>query len=111
MVSESSTHTLLSGETQQSAAVDMVVRALSVGQPHRAVPITVSLALAVAAKLPGSVVEKYVSKNPVDSVGVTIGHPSGKIVVNAKFDKDGSVNEAIVYRTARRLMEGSVFWK
>jgi 2-methylaconitate cis-trans-isomerase PrpF len=111
MVSPRSSQTLLSGEKQDGASIDVVVRAISVGQPHRAVPITVSLALSVAAKLPGSTVEQCVSRDPASATGITIGHPSGKIVVSADFDSVGNVKSANVYRTARRLMEGKVFWK
>src|SRR4051812_9251907 len=39
-----------------SEPVDLVVRAISNGQPHRALPLTVSLCVAVAAQLEGSVV-------------------------------------------------------
>jgi len=52
-----------------------------------------------------------VSKKPVDADGITLGHPSGTLLVTAKFDADGVVSEATVFRTARRLMEGNVFWR
>jgi 2-methylaconitate cis-trans-isomerase PrpF len=91
--------------------VDLVVRALSVGQPHKAVPITVALALATAARVSGTVVADVVSDNPVDPAGITLGHASGKLLVSADFDGDGHLACATVYRTARRIMEGRVFWK
>jgi 2-methylaconitate cis-trans-isomerase PrpF len=31
--------------------------------------------------------------------------------VGAKFDEDGSLTHATVFRTARRLMDGFVYWK
>jgi len=90
---------------------DVVVRALSVGQPHRAVPLTVAIALAAAARMPGSIVHQACSGQK-DSAGVTIGHPTGRILVGAKFSEEtGEVVEALVYRTARLLMEGKVFWR
>lgn len=90
---------------------DLVVRALSVGQPHRAVPITVALAVATASKIPGTVVSECVSETPVDPAGITITHASGKLMVGAKFEDSGKLEYATVFRTARRLMEGKVFWK
>lgn len=90
---------------------DLRVRAISVGQPHRAVPITVALSTAAAANIPGSVVEQCTSDNRVDANGITIGHASGNIMVGAKFDEIGHLKYATVFRTARRLMEGTVFWK
>jgi 2-methylaconitate cis-trans-isomerase PrpF len=111
MVSPPQTHMLLSGEQMDNQSCDLVVRAISVGQPHRAVPITVALALAVASRLEGSVVNACTSKKPVDVDGVTLGHNSGKLLVSANFDKGGTVQDATVFRTARRLMEGRVYWK
>jgi 2-methylaconitate cis-trans-isomerase PrpF len=111
MVSPPQAHVLLSGEKMDDQSCDLVVRAISVGQPHRAVPITVALALAVASRLEGSVVNACTSKTPVDADGVTLGHNSGKLLVSANFDKDGTVEDATVFRTARRLMEGKVYWK
>ncbi|KAL4896924.1 PrpF protein [Aspergillus ambiguus] len=96
---------------QTESDVDLVVRSMSVGQPHKAVPITVALALAAAARVSGSTVETSASKDPVDSSGITIGHASGNLLVGAKFSEDGTVNAATVYRTARRLFEGRIFWK
>ncbi|TVY20869.1 3-methylitaconate isomerase [Lachnellula arida] len=111
MVSRPKTHALLSGETIEQEKVDLVVRALSVGQPHRAVPITVAMAIAAAANLKGSTVQGKVSSERVDPDGITLGHPSGKIMVGAKFDEKGHLLQADVFRTARRLMDGLVYWK
>ena len=111
MVSKPSSHVLSSGKRVDEGTMDLVVRAMSVGQPHRAVPITVALALAAAANLKGSTVHDVTSPGRVDSEGITLGHPSGKIVVGAKFDGGGKLEHATVYRTARRIMEGVVYWK
>lgn len=111
MVSRSKAHKLLSGEGIDGSTVDLVVRALSVGQPHRAVPITVALAIAVAANIHGSTVYANTSTKRAHSDGVTLGHPSGKIMVGAKFDGNGHLAHATIFRTARRLMDGMVYWK
>ena len=111
MISRPSSHHLLSGEEIEADTVDLVVRALSVGQPHRAVPITVAMAIAAAANIKGSTVYANVSSERVDSDGITLGHPSGKILVGSKYDDQGSLNCVTVFRTARRLMDGYVYWK
>lgn len=111
MVSKPYLHKLISGEKVDEADCDVLVRAISVGQPHRAVPITVAMALAVASRLNGSTVWSNTAKDAVDPDGITIGHNSGKILVGAKFNQDGSVTDATVFRTARRIMEGTVYWK
>lgn len=111
MISRAKTHKLLSGKTNDEHSVDLLVRALSVGQPHRAIPITVALATAAAANLKGSIVERNTSIKRVDEAGINIGHPTGKIMVGAKFDADGCLTYATIFRTARRLMDGWVYWK
>lgn len=112
MVSRTKSHTLLSGESIDENSIDLVVRAISVGQPHRAVPITVALALAAAANIEGSIVHQNVSSTRVDRDGITLGHPSGRIMVGAQFDEESRMlTNATVFRTARRLMEGTVYWK
>jgi 2-methylaconitate cis-trans-isomerase PrpF len=98
-------------QKQTAVDVDLLARALSVGQPHKAVPITVALALAAAARVPQSTVAGVVNKNPVDRAGITIGHASGNLLVGANFDADGALTSATVFRTARRLFEGRIFWK
>lgn len=109
MVASSYTHKLISGETINEEDCDLLVRAISVGQPHRAVPITVAMALAVASRLEGSVVKEVTSSSPVDEDGVTVGHNSGKLLVGANFDAQGVVTDATVFRTARRIMQGIVY--
>jgi 2-methylaconitate cis-trans-isomerase PrpF len=111
MVSAPISHKILSGEELDASKVDLVVRAISVGQPHRAVPITVAMAIAAAGNIKGSVVNDCLSESRVDSDGITLGHSSGKLMVGAEFDDDGLLLNATVFRTARRLMEGTVYWK
>lgn len=98
------------GNTLES---DITVRALSVGQPHKAVPITVALALASAMQVPGSTafaVRKSTSGQSPDNDGLTIAHPTGKLLVNSTFDDQAvTVTGASVFRTARLLMSGEVY--
>lgn len=110
MVAPPATYTALSGAEIDATACDLLVRSVSGKNMHRAVQTTVALATAAAAKIPGSVVEQSVSKTPVDPSGITLGHASGKMVVTAIFDENGMVTEATVFRTARRLFEGTLFW-
>lgn len=93
---------------------DIVVRAMSVGQPHKAIPVTVALAVAAAAKIPNSTVAENMHAGAGPSIkqeGIDISHASGSLKVGAKFDAQGHLEFATVFRTARRLMEGRVFWK
>lgn len=88
----------------------VIVRAISVGQPHRAIPVTVALAVGAAAKLSGSTVSACVRGETSDD-GLMVHHASGKIQVDAVYDDEGDLKLATVFRTARRLMEGKVYWK
>lgn len=110
MVSPPHDHDII-GRAVRKEECDLVVRAISVGQPHRAVPITVAMALAVASRLRGSVVHGNTSETQVDADGVTIAHNSGRLLVGANFDENGEVRDATVYRTARRIMDGTIYWK
>lgn len=97
---------------QSSSSAHVVVRAMSVGQPHKAIPITVALAVAAASKIPGSTVfENVVKATDEEETGLIIGHASGQLTVAAEFNGEGHLSRASVFRTARRLMEGKVFWK
>ena len=78
IISRSKTSKLLSGEIMDDHDINLVVRSFSVGQPHRAIPITVAIPIAVAANIEGSVVHANISYAHVDSEGITLGHASGK---------------------------------
>jgi len=92
-------------------SIDLIVRSISGTGLHRALQITASLATAVAARMTGTVVAANLAEKPADEGGITLGHPSGRLLVAATFDAKGSVSEAKVFRTARRIMDGQVFWK
>ncbi|MDA1099895.1 MAG: PrpF family protein [Proteobacteria bacterium] len=100
---------LLDGSTLGAAAMDLSVRMISMGQPHRAVPLTGGMCLAVAANLAGSLVHRLT--RPGAGGDIRLGTPSGAIPIGAKVHSagpDSSVERITTYRTARRLMEGSV---
>ncbi|CAI4217401.1 unnamed protein product [Parascedosporium putredinis] len=71
----------------------VVVRAMSVGQPHKAIPVTVALAIAAASEVPGSTVAEHVIRPAGDGgsgeSGLEIGHASGNLRVAAQFDEQG----------------------
>lgn len=103
-------------DDEKTGTSHLCVRAFSVAQPHQALPVTVALALAAAAQLPGTVVHAC-ARRPSSQEGgegggaLVMRHPTGSISVDAVYDDAGNLESAAVYRTARRLMEGTVFWK
>ena len=48
--------TTLAGDTVSADECDILVRMISLGQPHRAIPVTGALCMAVAARVDGSLV-------------------------------------------------------
>jgi 2-methylaconitate cis-trans-isomerase PrpF len=99
-----------SGKAISAADLDLNVRVLSMGQLHHALPGTAAVAIAVAAKIPGTMVHRVLA----DRVGVEVvrlGHPSGCLTVSAEAElREGhwSVTKVVMSRSARRLMEGLV---
>jgi len=98
----------LDGTRYEPAAVDVLARVISMGACHRAVALTAAMCLAVAARVPGTVVHECARPGAGD---LRLGHPSGTLPVAAvvRARADGPWAERVtVYRTARRLMEGYV---
>ena len=98
----------LKGEIIAAEDCDIAARIVSMGKTHRAFALTGAMCLAVAARIPGTVVHEAARGGAGD---IRLGHPSGVQTINAVVAEtpEGPVAEkVIVYRTARRLMEGMV---
>lgn len=98
----------LSGRRITAEDADITARALSTGQPHKAIPLTGALCLAVAIRVPGSVAAQL-ARSGGDTI--RIAHPSGTISVDAVTQpRDGDIHvlHATVLRSARRLFEGNL---
>ncbi|MCD6674178.1 MAG: PrpF family protein [Burkholderiaceae bacterium] len=102
----------LSGEQIGPDDVDLTVRMISNGQPHLALPLTASLCTAVAARIPGTLVNRLT--RPVPGQGaLRIGMPSGVLTVDAEAGRDRTGAPVAIrgsfFRTARRLFDGHVY--
>jgi len=103
--------TTLSGEKISASGVDLTARMLSNGQPHRALPLTVTLCTAVAARIEGTLVHALTrgSDDPEDEIRIAM--PSGVLTVAAtvkKKDAEWHAEQGAFYRTQRRMFEGHV---
>jgi 2-methylaconitate cis-trans-isomerase PrpF len=101
----------LAGDTITAHDIDLVGRMISNGQPHRALPLTGSLCMAVAARLAGSVVHEAARAATDPDAAIRIAMPSGVLVVAATVrNRDGAwhAEQGGFYRTQRRLFEGRV---
>jgi 2-methylaconitate cis-trans-isomerase PrpF len=80
------------------------------GVLHHAMTGTGAVAIAVAAAIPGTVVQRTLRPGS-DPSRTVFGHPSGTLAVGAEAKQEGSqwrVTKAVMSRSARRLMEGWV---
>ena len=81
----------LSGQQLAAHDAHITARALSAGQPHKAIPLTGALCLAAAIRVPGSVAATL-SAAGADGA-IRIAHPSGTISVDAAIeDRAGKVH-------------------
>jgi len=101
----------LSAETIGQYDCDLVLRMISVGQPHRAIPVTGALCTAVAGRIEGTLVNQLTKTRSITQ-SIRIAHPSGVSEVDAEVvrQEDGWYSRsASINRTARRLMDGYVY--
>ena len=101
----------LSGSVVPAASADLVVRMLSSGQPHRALPGTGSVCTAVAVRIPGTIPQRLA--RATTEAAVRLAMPSGVLAVDASVTNQAGqwcASHASVFRTARRLFEGSVYY-
>ena len=108
----------LSGETIDAAGGDLTARMVSMGNVHRALPLTGVLGFAVAAAIEGTVVARAMAgaraRDTERGGRVRLISPSGVIAAAAAVRRTGSdggwhAEHASVRRTQRRLFDGFVY--
>ena len=102
-------YTASSGKRIGAADIDLNVRALSMGKLHHAMMGTAAVAIASAAAIPGTLVNRLAGGGAHDSV--TFGHPSGSLKVGAtarEHNGEWRIEKVVMSRSARVLMTGSV---
>ena len=104
-----------SGKPVQADGIDLLVRAMSMGKLHHAMMGTAAVAISSNSNgdewraIPGTLVN--LAAGGKDRTAVRFGHPSGTLRVGAEakfIDGEWQVTKAIMSRSARVLMEGSV---
>lgn len=106
-------YTDIEGKIVKAGSMDICARVISVFKCHKACPLTSASAISVASKLEGSIIQKTLGMN--DKETVRIGHPSGVMTMVPTIIKHGDdmsqteVPGVAVQRTARRIMEGTLF--
>ena len=100
---------LLSGETAPAGKGDLVGRMVSMGNIHRALPLTGTMCMAVASRIEGTVVNRAARAT---GEAVRIVQPSGVIHCTAEVARENGAWHAAkagVMRTQRRLFDGYVY--
>ncbi len=113
-VGTAQSYTASSGKSVNADEINLVVRAMSMGQLHHAMMGTAAVAIAAAATTQGTLVNEAAgggqSKNQLSEV--RFGHPSGTLLVGGKTEQvDGrwQAKKVSMSRSARRIMVGEVF--
>lgn len=100
----------LDGAIYTADSHDIAVRMISMERAHRAVPLTGAMCLGVASRIPGSVPHRLAGK-PARADETRVANPSGILSVGAEVREGAAgwfAESAVVYRSARRLMQGAV---
>lgn len=112
MVSAPAAHTCFNGVHVEEDQVDVVSRLTFMLKMHKAYPVTGTVATGAAARIPGSVVWKLMPQQAHTAPVVRIGHPSGVIPIESlaqQQDGQTTITKLGVYRTARPIMDGTVY--
>ncbi|MCR0981360.1 2-methylaconitate cis-trans isomerase PrpF family protein [Roseomonas populi] len=111
-LSPAAAFTDLTGTGLPAGAMDLAARIISNGQPHRALPLTISLCTAVAARIGGTIAQECLSPGAGEGP-LRLGMPSGILTVGADVGLDAAgawhARAGSFYRTARRLFDGRVW--
>jgi 2-methylaconitate cis-trans-isomerase PrpF len=105
-------HNALTGSTVRGADTDLVSRLMFMQQMHKTYAGTSTVCTGVASRLPGTLVHEVARTPAPDSIECRIGHPGGVITTEVQVRLQGNdyvVERATLGRTARRILEGSVF--
>lgn len=102
----------IAGQTVEKGDMDLCARVISVFKCHKACPLTSASSISVAAFLEGSVIRNTIGAPAEGRETVRIGHPSGVMTMYPYIEKENGelrLPSVAVQRTARRIMEGTLY--
>lgn len=109
-VAPSKTYQASSGKIVEASEIDLLVRAMSMGQLHHAMMGTAAVAIAAAAATQGTLVNQAAGGGKLTEV--RFGHPSGTLLVGGATEQVNGrwqAKKVSMSRSARRIMVGEVF--
>lgn len=106
-------YTDIAGNRVDAGQMNLCARVISVFKCHKACPLTAASSIAVAAFVQGSIIEKTLGRQPEGRQAIRLGHPSGVMTVYPDLEvrEEGNldVKGVAVQRTARRIMDGTIY--
>ncbi len=102
----------IAGQQVEARDMDVCARVISVFKCHKACPLTSASSIAVAARLEGTILSRTLKTADKETENVRIGHPSGVMTMCPEIVKEGEeirLPSVAVQRTARRIMDGTVY--
>uniref|UniRef100_UPI003AB3E162 PrpF domain-containing protein n=1 Tax=Eisenbergiella sp. TaxID=1924109 RepID=UPI003AB3E162 len=112
IVSEAEAYHTFDGKDVKKEDVDIVSRLLFMQKMHKTHPVTGTVCMSAAARIPGSIVNQALSGRGKESRKIFIGHPAGVIPVVSELETDKAsyrLKTAAILRTARTIMDGQVY--
>lgn len=110
MVSAPAAFKALDGQGFTPDQFDIATRMISMQRAHKAIPGTGGLNLGVATQIAGTIPNRF--SKPANAAGeVRVANPSGLVSVGAvvrQAEGKWTADSAVLFRTARRLMQGEV---
>jgi 2-methylaconitate cis-trans-isomerase PrpF len=112
LVSPAKEYRTVTGRIIRKDEIDLVIRMMSMGALHKACAVTGAICTAGAAHIQGTIVNELLGQMAQVGGEFRLGHPGGIMPVEVLISKtDGGYeyHEAMIHRTARRLMDGYVY--
>lgn len=114
IVSAPADYRCFNGNSVRKGDADLVSRLLFMHHMHKTYPITGTVCTGAAMKIPGSIPWELMDPSSRQKENLRIGHPAGVLEVQARAQGEGSsikMESIRVYRTARMIMDGTVYVK
>ena len=106
----------LDGSAVTADDVDLVARVMFMQITHKTYAGTSTVCTGVAARIPGTVVHEALRPDARERLAIRIGHPAGVIETESEValsggtgDRNYGVQRATLGRTARRILDGTVY--
>lgn len=112
VVSPSKAYHTFDGKDVAAEEIDLVSRLLFMQKMHKTHPVTGTVCMSTAARVPGSVVDQVLSQRGRENRKIIIGHPAGVIPVVSELEAENgeyNLKTAAILRTARTIMDGQVY--